>query len=190
MRSSLLDPHTVEVCAKKAEQFGHDDYRAVDMAAGIRALLTAPEQSVEVDREDREDVQFNRGVDHVVAMLARVIGAENWVAGDGSEDYDSDLGQTLMNILAAGELYDPDTGRYATLPQPQASDGVRAVLERCRTILGNMAKENETLRDQFSYGSRWPISHEPLRADAKNLLPEIDRALAASPTPPKMGNET
>ena len=48
------------------------------------------------------------------------------------------------------------------------------VLGRCRTVLGNMALENEGHARLFS---RWPISHEPLRHDAKNLLPVIDEAL-------------
>jgi hypothetical protein len=45
-------------------------------------------------------------------------------------------------------------------------------LERCRTVLGNMALENEG-----AFFNRWPICHEPLRADAKGLLPEIDDVL-------------
>jgi hypothetical protein len=51
--------------------------------------------------------------------------------------------------------------------------GIVSVLERCRTILGNMALENAS----GVFTRRWPINHEPLRADAKNLLPEIDDAL-------------
>lgn len=47
-----------------------------------------------------------------------------------------------------------------------------AVLRRANTILGNMAMENEG-----AIFRRWPISHEPLRGDAKNLLPEIDAVL-------------
>ncbi len=45
-------------------------------------------------------------------------------------------------------------------------------LMRARTVLGNMAAENEG-----AIFFRWPISHEPLRSDAKNLLPVIDEAL-------------
>jgi len=54
---------------------------------------------------------------------------------------------------------------------------LRGVLTRCRTILGNMAKENEG-----AIFCRWPISHEPLRADARHLLPIIDEALTKEPT--------
>lgn len=46
------------------------------------------------------------------------------------------------------------------------------ILERCRTVLGNMALEREG-----AIFNRWPISHEPLRADAKNLVPLIDKVL-------------
>lgn len=45
---------------------------------------------------------------------------------------------------------------------------LRALLARCNVILSNMALESE--------GAIF-ISHEPLRADAKNILPEINRAL-------------
>ncbi len=47
-------------------------------------------------------------------------------------------------------------------------------LERARTILGNMAKENT---GQFAFLRRWPINHEPLRADAKAFLPVLDNLL-------------
>ncbi len=50
------------------------------------------------------------------------------------------------------------------------------LLERCRTILGNMAKENDKKWWQF-WISRWEISDEPLRNDAKNLLPLIEKLL-------------
>lgn len=49
---------------------------------------------------------------------------------------------------------------------------LRSVLRRCRTILGNMAEENEG-----AIFDRWPIHHEPLRADARSLLPVIDEIL-------------
>lgn len=52
------------------------------------------------------------------------------------------------------------------------------LLERSRNILGNMALE----REGFFLGSRWAIDAEPLRADARNLLPDIEAALS-SPFP-------
>ena len=54
----------------------------------------------------------------------------------------------------------------------KSNDRMRSALSRARTVLGNMAEENEG-----AIFRRWPINHEPLRADAKNLLPVIDAAL-------------
>lgn len=51
---------------------------------------------------------------------------------------------------------------------------IAAVISRAETILANMARENEK---GIAFGrQRWPIHHEPLRADAKGLLPEFDTA--------------
>lgn len=47
------------------------------------------------------------------------------------------------------------------------------MLKRCRTILGNMAEEREGFWNELT-GRRWPINHEPLRSDAKNIVPLID----------------
>jgi hypothetical protein len=63
---------------------------------------------------DRDDPRFNQGVLHTVDLLAKALNAKDWVAGDGSEDYDEDLQQTLINILAAAGLYDTETGDYAS----------------------------------------------------------------------------
>jgi hypothetical protein len=52
------------------------------------------------------------------------------------------------------------------------------ILRRCRTVLGNMAEEREGLLEALT-GRRWPVNHEPLRADAKNLVPLIDDVLEA-----------
>jgi hypothetical protein len=48
---------------------------------------------------------------------------------------------------------------------------LREALRRAETILSNMAEENNSMFN------RWPIHHEPLRADARNLLPQIRAAL-------------
>lgn len=62
-----------------------------------------------------------------------------------------------------------------SVPKNREAEALRSLLERCRTILGNMAAENEG----GYFTPRWQISDEPLRADAKNLLPEIDALLSA-----------
>lgn len=55
-----------------------------------------------------------------------------------------------------------------------------AVLERCRTILGNMALETTGWTYLFK---RWAISDEPLRNDAAGILPDIEAVLR---NPPKL----
>lgn len=48
-----------------------------------------------------------------------------------------------------------------------------------RPVLTNMALENEG-----AIFARWPINHEPLRADAKHALEAIDAALTAGKEQP------
>ncbi len=62
--------------------------------------------------------------------------------------------------------------RYEDRPAVPEIEQLRHLLMRCETILQNMALENEG-----SILNRWPINHEPLRADARNLLPAIRAAL-------------
>jgi hypothetical protein len=57
----------------------------------------------------------------------------------------------------------------------QRNERLRGVLVRCQTVLANMALENEGW-NWLGWG-RWPINHESLRADAHNLLPEIEAVL-------------
>ena len=71
---------------------------------------------------------------------------------------------TMAAVYVSREHYNALTER---------AEKQRALLERCRTILGNMAREEEWA---MSF-RRWPIHHEPLRHDARNLLPELDAAL-------------
>jgi hypothetical protein len=70
----------------------------------------------EIDKIDYDNEQFNLGVLLTVDLLAKAISApDTWVHGDGSENYHEDLSQTLINILAARGLYDPETGAFALI---------------------------------------------------------------------------
>ncbi len=70
---------------------------------------------------DRDNEQFNEGVLHTVDLLAKALGVTDYVAGDGSEDYDQDLTQTMLNILTEKGLFDPETASFS---KPSA-DGSR-----------------------------------------------------------------
>lgn len=81
--------------------------------AEAHKLAEAPDDN---DNTMRDDPMFNRGVQHVVNLLAKTLAPLGpWYAGDGSEDYDCDLEETLRNILAAKGLYDKDTGEFSNL---------------------------------------------------------------------------
>jgi hypothetical protein len=96
--------------------------------------------------------------------IARVALTDHQSAPAGSSSLPSgESGPAVMSDLAGA-------GTPATINRIEA---LEAALRRCQTVLGNMAQKNEG-----TIFNRWPINHEPLRSDARNLLPIIDAALA------------
>lgn len=94
-------------------------------------------------------------------------------------------GHGPLHALAANAIEHLTTmlrsvGAAQAAPEPEGmwveANKLANVLIRCQTVLGNMALENET--GLASIFDRWPISHEPLRADARGLVPVIADALA------------
>jgi hypothetical protein len=82
---------------------------------------------------------------------------------------------TALHVGKARASPDHTAGLIALvegMERERERDEARALLERCRTVLGNMARENEG-----AIFNRWPINHEPLRADARNLLPLIEKEI-------------
>lgn len=89
--------------------------RALDAEAALKTAAPASHDATrEMEEIDYDDPRFNQGVEHVVDLLAKTIGSTEWSSGDGSEDYNEDLAQTLLNILAGKGLYDRDTGAFAS----------------------------------------------------------------------------
>lgn len=56
---------------------------------------------------------FCAGMAYSERLLAAALGVENYEGGDGSEDFDTDATNTLLNILAAAGIYDRDECRFA-----------------------------------------------------------------------------
>lgn len=140
-----------------------------DYAPKFAALASLAAESAAEDNTSKYDNEmFNEGVTHAVELLAKSIGATGWYAGDGSEDYDCDLAQTFLNILAAKGLYDEDDGRFATLASAKSvPDGWQLVPTKLTKEIGAVMKECE---------------------DGKRSLKEAWAAmLAAAPTPPATG---
>jgi hypothetical protein len=91
-----------------------------------------------------DDERFNKGVQHVVELIARELGVTDWIAGDGSEDYDCDLWQTILNILAAKGIYDKDEGEFKALcreaPAPKGVADTTIRPSDWKTILAGIKK--------------------------------------------------
>lgn len=49
---------------------------------------------------------FDAGVQYAVELLAKELGVEDWTPCDGTEEYDGDLGGTLMNIVREAMPFD------------------------------------------------------------------------------------
>lgn len=86
---------------------------------------------------------------------------EAW--GDGDEFFEDH-----DHLLDAGWLTPDDASARDQL------------LRRCRTVLANMALERPGFWASL-LGRRWPINHEPLRGDARNLVPLIDELIGQAP---------
>ncbi len=100
-------------------------YRQADAIIGLLPALSGNAGAVEADDFERfpyDDERFNKGVQHVVELFAETLGVDDWVAGDGSENYDDDLQQTLLNIMEARNIYDPETGLIG-FAAPPATQG-------------------------------------------------------------------
>lgn len=127
--------HVLKTAAIALEMEGY-----VELATNIRGCLPLVEST-----SDYDDEAFNRGVTHTVDLLSKTIGAVGWVASDGSEDYDEDLAQTLLNILEAKGLYDSDDAKFSSEKYTQTSDALRLLWAEV------VASGNATAKD---YG--WP----------------------------------
>lgn len=103
-----------------------------------------------------------------------------WEAADRIEDLERRLAGLDQHIrLHAGDT--ASLSKEISDLQFHHDDEVcrlQGLLRRCRTVLSNMARENE---GWLRFIKRWPISHEPLRSDARHLVPLIDEALPQEP---------
>ncbi|NJC06548.1 hypothetical protein GGQ97_002341 [Sphingomonas kaistensis] len=91
---------------------------------------------------------FDAGVQFAVELLAKELGVADWTPCEGTEEYEGDLGGTLINIVLAampkdehGDAMHPSEVRAALTPPPVtvSVEEVRAELER------QMEGQDETL---------------------------------------------
>lgn len=81
---------------------------------------------------------FDEGFTAACDMLADIIGAGDWVMGDGSESWDGDASITLINVLRAGGLYDDDNGTAKA-----ALSAAEARIQRLAAVLVELADDCE-----------------------------------------------
>lgn len=78
--------------------------------AALRKQAASADEEIEPGNE-----AFDKGVFHALDVLAGRLGVTKYAGADGSGDYDTDLGDTIMNVMKAKGLYDDETGCFATI---------------------------------------------------------------------------
>lgn len=140
-----------------------------------RVALTRPVplygmRAEELVLDEKDDRTFDDGVQHTVELLAKWLGVTDWVGADGSEDHDTDLGATLLNILAAKGLYDKDERRFAALRSPApavgvtgtARDAIIALVEKSmRDTWNDFCSDTGCHPDDIEHGRGKILSFEP-----------------------------
>jgi len=70
-----------------------------------------------VGGEDKYDPAYDEGITYAIRMLADLTGSKDWQIQDGSEDHETDVRNTIMDVLKCAGLYDDEDGKFAAFPQ-------------------------------------------------------------------------
>ena len=120
MARALAEADNIQIC--ESAQYRHSSYgiRARAAAAVIAdalaerdAEIAEPWKSFHGDLPDYDHplrCVYESGIQYAVNLLAKELGVDDWEACDGTEEFDGDLGGTMMNIVCA------------TLPEDQNGD--------------------------------------------------------------------
>lgn len=154
-------------------------------AAAERAKATAADPNGEI---------FDSGVEHAINLLAKALGVTNWVPAEGSEEYDTDVMGTLMNIMTAKGLYDDETGAWATLAaaapavgaEPVASSTSHIHLDEWRCSVCNKSAPEEWRVFGVCYRCGAQRSIDRRERKIASLKAEI-KILEGNATPPDHG---
>ena len=107
---------------------------------------------------------FDSGVQHAVELLAKELSVDDWQVCDGTEEYDGDLGGTMMNIVTAAmpedEHGDPiwpselppritrETLAKLATPQPSIAERTFHTLSDILKALDDLVLEHRPVTDQ------------------------------------------
>ncbi|WP_066681633.1 hypothetical protein [Sphingomonas sp. CCH9-E2] len=142
---------------------------------------------------------FDSGVQYAVELLAKELDVTDWTPCDGTEEYDGDLGGTLMNIVRAampkdqhGDPMDPSEVRAALASQP-APDGGEFVMVPRETIAEDAFALN--MHDDQVFVAAWAQMERRGYIYGDDALENVHlgwqlaHALAASPSRPSVEAE-
>lgn len=59
---------------------------------------------------------YDDGITYAICQLAELTGSKDWQMRDGSEDHETDVRDTIMDVLKCAGLFDDETGKFASLP--------------------------------------------------------------------------
>lgn len=114
---------------------------------------------------------FIEGVNHTVEVFAKLLKPMDvWNHADDSEDHDTDLANTFLNIMAAKGLYDAETAEFAAPPKP-APNAMRVKLRELVDAVWNDVTESSAV---------------PTTEWADKL---INQVFPSAPVPPANGTE-
>lgn len=94
-----------------------------------KALAASPPAA---DAGDENEDEFQRGVHHLMVMLAETIGSKDWYIQDGIEERDTVIKMTLLDVLEKAGMYENDHGTFARFA-PAGSGG--DVVERAKAFV-------------------------------------------------------
>lgn len=130
----------------------------------------------------RKNIALRKAHDAITALSGDTRWATNVLLEKIAEKFEGwatwDIWRSDAAMVVRG--FKNDATARSQIPGAEISRGyteteirLLGLLERTRTILGNMAAERDGFWNSL-VGRRWPVNHEPLRNDARNLLPLID----------------
>lgn len=156
--SALVDLHSV------ARVDRDEDYAAVTNAAAvIEAAISvcAAQARTGCDKEatfgeDGYNPAYDNGITFAIVQLAELTGSKDWQMRDGSEDHDTDVRDTIMDVLKCAGIYDDETGKFVALAQASPDDSphylgaIRLRLEELY-VKSDDPREREQISDEVDW---------------------------------------
>ncbi|MFT8445093.1 MAG: hypothetical protein ABF751_09800 [Acetobacter orientalis] len=131
--TTLLSDAQAQIAARDAEIARLNEELSV-YRAGMHELIAKEVATLKAEiRERNEKIEQDNaalaklseqledaGAQKVINLLAKLVGVNQWEAGDGTEEWDGDVQLTLQNILEEAGIFHKDKG-FSTHPEAEAN---------------------------------------------------------------------